>query len=161
MSGTVQGVFHPAISVSDMGEALRFYRDLLGLEVAFDDFHDPEAISQLFGYLDPRVRSVVVRCPDGSEIELVEFQRPRGRRSVDRDAADAGILSVNLRVSGIEDMMARIRAGGYDLASDLVHQMLPDGGVIKVAVCRAPDGASIILVELPTGRDSLAASGPA
>ena len=29
MSGTVEGVFHPAINVSDMAEAVRYYRDLL------------------------------------------------------------------------------------------------------------------------------------
>jgi hypothetical protein len=36
-----------------------------------------------------------------------------------------------------------------------VPQRLPDGGIIKVQVCRAPDGVTIILVELPEGRDRL------
>ena len=45
MSGIVHGVFHPAINVSDIAEAVRYYRDLLGLTVTFDDDHDPAAIS--------------------------------------------------------------------------------------------------------------------
>jgi catechol 2,3-dioxygenase-like lactoylglutathione lyase family enzyme len=157
MNGTVEGVFHAAISVSSMDEAVRYYRDLLGLKVTFDDYHDPAAIAQLFGYQEPRVHSVVVSCPDGSEIELVEFERPRGRPLVEREAADAGILSLNLRVTGIEAIIDRLVAGGYEPSSTIVPQTLPDGGVLKVAVCRAPDGVAIILVELPPGRGSLAA----
>jgi catechol 2,3-dioxygenase-like lactoylglutathione lyase family enzyme len=134
---------------------VRYYRDLLGLRVTFDDDHDPAAISALFGYTDPRVHAVVVSCPDGSELELVRFASPQGRTTVDRQPADAGILSVNLRVTGIEAIVERLRAGGYPPSSELVPQRLPDGGVIKVQVCRAPDGVTIILVELPEGRDRL------
>jgi hypothetical protein len=36
-----------------------------------------------------------------------------------------------------------------------VPQTLPDGAIIQVQVCRAPDGVTIILVELPEGRDRL------
>jgi hypothetical protein len=76
---------------------------------------------------------------------------------VQREAADAGILSLNLRVTSIEAIVDRLVAGGYEPSSPIVPQSLPDGGVIKVAVCRAPDSVSIILVELPPGRASLAA----
>jgi len=41
--------------------------------------------------------------------------------------------------------------------SSIVPQTLPDGGGIKVVVCRAPDDVAILLVELPPGRTSLAA----
>lgn len=155
MSGTVQGVFHPAISVPDMAEAVAYYRDLLGLRVTFDDHHDPAAISALFGVADPRMHAVVVGCPDGSEIELVEWEQPRGRPMVPREARDAGILSVNLRVTGIEAILERLAGAGYASSSGIVPQTLPDGGVIKVAVCPAPGGVTIILVELPEGREGL------
>ena len=157
MSGTVEGVFHAVASVSDMREAVRYYRDLLGLRVTFDDYHDPAAISRLFGYRDPKLHSVIVSCPDGSEIELVEFEHPRSTTPTVRTAADAGLLSINLRVRGIGAIVERLTAAGYPPRSDLVKQVLPDGGVITVAVCRAPDDVTIILVELPEGRSSLAA----
>ena len=143
MSGTVQGVFHPAISVPDMAAAVTYYRDLLGLRVTFDDHHDPEAIAALFGVADPRLHAVVVGCPDGSELELVEWERPRGRAVVPRVAQDAGILSVNLRVTGIEALVGRLADGGYPSSSWIVPQSLPDGGVIKVAICPAPGGVTI------------------
>jgi catechol 2,3-dioxygenase-like lactoylglutathione lyase family enzyme len=155
MSGIVQGVFHPAISVPDMAEAVAYYRDLLGLRVTFDDHHDPAAIAALFGVEDPRMHAVVVGCPDGSEIELVEWEQPRGRPIVPREARDAGILSVNLRVTGIGELVDRLAAAGWRSSSGIVPQTLPDGGVINVAVCPAPGGVTLILVELPEGRGGL------
>jgi hypothetical protein len=128
------------------------------LTVTFDDYHDPAAISLLFGYDEPRLHAIVVTCPDGSEIELVEFEQPRGRSPVMREAADAGLLSVNLRVRDIRAIVDRLRAAGYPPRSDLVRQILPDGGAITVAVCRGPDDVTLILVELPEGRESLGAA---
>ena len=158
MGGSVEALFHPVIAVSDMAEAMRYYRDLLGLRVTFDDDHDPAAISALFGQTDPAVHAVVVSCPDGSEIELVRFER-RGP-AVERSPGDPGLMAVNLRVTGVEAIVERLRAGGYEPSSPIVPQALPDGGVIKVVVCRAPDGVAILLVELPPGRASLAAAAP-
>jgi catechol 2,3-dioxygenase-like lactoylglutathione lyase family enzyme len=151
----IVGIFHPVVSVADMARALGFYRDALGLLVTFDDHHDPEAISALFGIEAPRVRSVVVQCPDRSEIELVEYEQPRGRARSERAPNDAGILAINLRVTAIDDLVARVLARAYRVPSGIVDQTLPDGGVIRVAVTEGPDGETIILVELPVGRGSL------
>lgn len=158
MDGTVVALFHPVVAVSDMDEAVRFYRDLLGLRVTFDDYHDPGAISQLFDLTDPVVHAVVVSCPDGSEIELVEFEQPRRPRA-DREPGQPGLMAVNLLVRDLDAIVARLREAGYEPRSPIVPQTLPDGGGIKVVVCRAPDDVAVLLVELPPGRTSLAAPG--
>lgn len=159
MTGSVESLFHPVIAVSDMAEALRFYGDLLGLRITFDDYHDPAAISGLFGVESPVVHAVVVSCPDDSEIELVEFERPR--RDVSRRSPGApGLMAVNLLVRDIEAIEARLEANGYPPSSAIVPQALSDGATIKVLVCRAPDDVAILLVELPPGRSSLTAAAP-
>lgn len=156
MDGGVAALFHPVIAVSDMTEAVRFYRDLLGLRVTFDDYHDPAAISLLFDLQGPVVHATVVSCPDGSEIELVEFEQPR-RPTARREPGQPGIMAVNLLVHGLDAIVERLRAAGYVPSSPIVPQTLPDGAGIKVVVCRAPDDVAILLVELPPGRTSLAA----
>lgn len=156
-TGTVRGIFHPVISVSDMDAAARFYRDILRLKVTFDDMHDPAALGRLFSYDAPVVRSMVLECEDRSEFELVEFQSPRGRASTDRDMNDAGIAALALRVSGLDAIVARVEAGGFTLSSGIVEQILPDGAILRVAVCRGPDNVKVILVQPPEGRKSLAA----
>lgn len=160
MVALVTSLFHPVVAVSRMDEAVAFYRDLLGLRVTFDDHHDPVAIEGLFGYPDPVVHAVVVSLPDGSEIELVEFERPRGN-PVARRPGDPGLMAINFLVEDVAGIVERLTAGGYPPTSGIVVQTLPDGGQIRVVVCRAPDDVTVILVELPPGRSSLAAPEPA
>ncbi len=156
-AGKVGGIFHPVIGVSRMSEALPFYRDILGLRVTFDDYHDPAAISHLFGFSEPIVHSVVLECPDRSEIELIEYERPLGRPSDGRKMNDAGIVALALRVTDVSAFVHRIDAGGYAMPAGLVEQILPDGAVLQVLVVRGPDAVTVILVEPPEGRRSLAA----
>lgn len=153
--GQVTSLFHPVIAVSDMAQAVEYYGDLLGLDVTFDGYHDPAAISGLFGIADPIVHSVVVSCPDGSEIELVEFEQPRGT-PIKRRPGDPGLMAVNLLVEGIDDVVDRLTGAGHPPTSGPIVQTLPDGAQIKVAVCAAPDDVAILLVGLPPGRKSLA-----
>ena len=155
-TGVVHGIFHPVISVSDMATAAVFYRDILRLKVTFDDMHDPDALARLFGYDAPVVHSIVLECEDRSEFELVEFKKPRGRKTTDRDMNDAGIAALALRVSGLREIVGRVEAGGYKVQSGIVEQILPDGAILKVAVCLGPDNTKVILVEPPSGRKSLA-----
>ena len=136
-----------------------FFRDLLGLRVTFDDAHDPAAIRALFGLEAPTVQAVVVSCPDGSEIELVQLTSET-RSAARRSAFDPGLMAVNLLVRDIDMIVRRLTAAGYPPTSPVVPQTLPDGGMIRVVVCRAPDDVTIILVELPPGRTSLAAPAP-
>lgn len=148
MTGVVHGVFHPAISVTNMETALAFYRDTLGLVVTADVVHEPTTIRGLWGLSDARARSVLVQGLDGTDIELVEFERPRGRQTVDRQVVDAGIATLALRVSGIEDVAARINASGRVLGSSFVSVTQADGREITYALCRDPDGTPLVLVDL-------------
>jgi len=154
--GTVRGIFHTVIGVSDMTQALTFYRDVLGLRVTFDDYHDPKAISRLFEVADPVVRSVVLECPDRTELELIEYERPRGAATDDRRMWDAGLVALALRVEDLTSLMGRVADNGYAMPTGLVEQMLPDGSILKVVVVTGPSGATVILVEPPPGRRSLA-----
>ena len=160
MQGSVERLFHPVIASSDLPTTVGFFRDLLGLEVTFDDAHDPAAISALFGLADPAVNAVVVSCPDGSEIELVQL-RSEAHAVAHRAPFDPGLMAVNLLVRDVDAIVERLTAAGYPPTSPIVPQTLPDGGQIRVVVCRAPDDVTIILVELPPGRTSLAAPAPA
>jgi catechol 2,3-dioxygenase-like lactoylglutathione lyase family enzyme len=156
MPGTIQGLFHPVIATSDLSRTVAFFRDLLGLTVTFDDDHDSSAISALFGLDEPAVHAVVVSCTDGSEIELVQLTS-EPRDIARRRPFDPGLMAVNLLVRDVDAIVERLTAAGYPPASPVVPQVLPDGGTIRVVVCRAPDDVTIILAELPAGRASLAA----
>ncbi|MDQ3559710.1 MAG: hypothetical protein M3453_11120 [Pseudomonadota bacterium] len=71
---------------------------------------------------------------------------------------DAGIVALALRVRNLVELVGRVEAGGLTISSGIVEQILPAGAVLRVAVCTAPDGVRIILVEPPEGRRSLGAT---
>jgi hypothetical protein len=59
-------------------------------------------------------------------------------------------------VTGLDEVVGRVRSGGFTLTSGVVEQVLPDGAILRVAICRGPDNTKVILVEPPEGRKSLA-----
>jgi catechol 2,3-dioxygenase-like lactoylglutathione lyase family enzyme len=153
-AGAVTGIFHAVIVVSSMDRALAFYRDLLGMVVTFDAEHDANSIRSLLQIPDARVRSVIVACEDGSEIELAEYLASSAPLAI-RHFNEPGINLITLRVEAIEDLIQAIEEAGYRFTSPLVSQPLPDGRLVKVAVCLGPDATPVTLTQLPDQRRSL------
>lgn len=154
--GRVEGFFHAVVTVADMETSLAFYRDLLGMRVSYAWEHDPGTLRALTGYPDPQAAAAVLECPDGTEIELVEFRRPLGLERVEKRWHDAGLSFAAFKVTGIEGLVDRLLRAGVRFNGDVVHQRLDDGAVVKVVYCFAPEGTSITLVELPPARQTLA-----
>jgi catechol 2,3-dioxygenase-like lactoylglutathione lyase family enzyme len=135
-----------------MDAALDFFCRLLGMRVTFDRVHDPSIIGALTGYSDPDVRAAIVEAPDGTEFELAEFRRPRGRSTVEHEWCDVGINFITLRVEQLDDLVARLRDSGVAFTGPPVEERLPDGAVNRVVYCFGPGGITICLAELPRGR---------
>lgn len=155
MRPSVTGIFHAVVVVSSMDNGLDFFRDTLGMRVTFDAIHDVASLETLLGIDAPHVRSVIVACPDDTEIELAQFLNADPGPCPIRPFDQPGINLLSLKVIGIAELVERITAAGYTFTSPIVSQPLPDGSVAKVAVCRGPDGVAITLTELPEGRTSL------
>jgi catechol 2,3-dioxygenase-like lactoylglutathione lyase family enzyme len=143
----VVGFQHAVVTVPDMAESLHFYRDLLGLQVTYTWDHDPETLSRLTGYHQPHARAAILECSDGTELELVEFQRPRGSDKAEKRWHDAGISFIAFKVNGIEALVERLKAAGVPFNGDVVHHTLEDGNVVKVVYCFAPEGTTVTFTE--------------
>ncbi len=156
MAGTITGVFHAVIAVPDLDAALLFYRDLLGLTVTLRWDHDVATLSRLTGYADPVASAATLAAPDGTEIELAEFRRPKGRPRVEKRWEDAGLSFITLTCDDLEVVVARLRSAGTPFVGEIVDYVLEDGAVVRVVYCFAPEGTTITLIELPHGRERLA-----
>jgi glyoxylase I family protein len=149
----VRKVVHPVITTFDMEAALRFYRDLLGLDVRVDVVHDPEPLARLSGYDRPDARAVVLAAEDGTEVELVEFRRPRGNPRNERTWPDAGINSVTFSVSGLDELLAQVTAAGFRLLGEVVTYGLGEDERVRVVYCVGPDDVVLTFTEpRPEGR---------
>jgi catechol 2,3-dioxygenase-like lactoylglutathione lyase family enzyme len=94
------GIDHTAIVVAHTEDSLKYYRDLLGLEVAGEsDNYGPEQerLNNVFG---AHLRITALRAQSGPGIELLEYLTPRTGRAYPTDsvASDQWQWAVNLRV---------------------------------------------------------------
>lgn len=96
-----------------MEEAFVFFRDLLGFEVAHEGLYDPDVIGPFAGVVDPDISYAIVKCPDGSEIELLEWRRPKGRTEDPRKVEDVGIAVVTLLVDNVDASIELLTQNGY------------------------------------------------
>jgi glyoxylase I family protein len=88
---------HVALSVRDMERAIAFYRDVIGMEVAFDrEFGEPMA--RLIGVEGTQVRIVHMRLGD-AVVELFDYRHPPGREPrPDAQQSDYGLTHIGFRV---------------------------------------------------------------
>jgi glyoxylase I family protein len=144
---SVQKLSHIVLHVSDMERSLKFYRDILGLEVAFEtnseDLGDGAA-AMTAGGGGFRVVGCLVR--GGMVLELTE-----GMSTAIHDGADDSYI-IALSVSDIEEAHGQIIEAGV---SPLMPPMEVVPG-IKMFFVQDPDGRQIEFVEFPGDANSSA-----
>jgi methylmalonyl-CoA/ethylmalonyl-CoA epimerase len=97
-------IAHVGIAVPDIGEALAFYRDVLGLEPHPAEAADGATIVCLsFGESE-----VELLAPDGADGPIARFLANRG----------PGIHHVCYRVADLDAALAACRAAGYRLVDE-------------------------------------------
>jgi catechol 2,3-dioxygenase-like lactoylglutathione lyase family enzyme len=137
-------ILHPCITIPDMDEALVFFRDLLGFEVAERGAHDPGQLGPLLGLDDPDVPVAIVTCADGTEIELLEFRRPRGELALDSRPQDVGVRVVTVIVDDVDAAAERLAEHGYPAKGAIVPFIGPDRDLRAVHV-PGPGGIPLTL----------------
>jgi catechol 2,3-dioxygenase-like lactoylglutathione lyase family enzyme len=142
---------HAGICVADIDEALRFYRDGVGLDVLVDKVIEAD-LESLLGVHTRRVRTVFLGSadhPDGGIVELLDL----GLKNIADATAQTGLpnrglflLSFQVDVPGV---LARLDALGLGGAPRTMP--IPRGGLAATVV--DPDGVMVEL--LPAGRGVL------
>ena len=135
---------HIGIIVSDMGAALRFYRDYLGLPVerSFPS-RSGDYMSALTGLADADLAIELLRAPDGSLIELLQIRSHPAPRGKPAAMADVGRSHVAFTVADLDDLYRRRDA--FSVAFNSAPLDSPDG--VRVCFCRDPDGTMVELVQ--------------
>jgi glyoxylase I family protein len=124
----IRAIHHVSLLVSDTGRALKFYRDLLGLEV---DGSRPE-MAYPGAWL----------CLDNAQIHLLEL--PDDLRGTERPEHGGRDRHVALRVADMNVLVTALEAAG-------VAYTLSRSGR-RALFCRDPDGNAIEMVEIAAGR---------
>ena len=139
---------HLVIGVTDMDRALAFYRDALGMEVAFESLISGEPFDAVLHAKRKQEGRVVGGLLGGLMVELLSLGSvPSADKPARRGIT--GIHNVSLSVPDLDDTHRRVTAAGY------VPDQAPfEIGGVRMFFVKDPDGTPVEFIELPNGARS-------
>jgi catechol 2,3-dioxygenase-like lactoylglutathione lyase family enzyme len=115
---------HTALRVRDLEGALRFYGEVIGLQVQR------------------------VGGPDPSRPGSVWLQGVQLVRAAEQDTAEKGVLDhIGFSVANIDAIVESVVAAGTELEGPIRETTLPDGQKMKLVFFRDPEGNRIELTQ--------------
>jgi catechol 2,3-dioxygenase-like lactoylglutathione lyase family enzyme len=142
------GIDHTAIVVNDTDASLRFYRDVLGLQVAGESENfdvEQEHLNNVFG---ARLRITALKAAAGPGIEFLEYLAPRDGRPAPPDlrANDIAHWQTTLVTRSLDPLFQLARAHRITLVSPIAATAGASLGFREAALTRDPDGHGLRLV---------------
>jgi lactoylglutathione lyase len=149
-----RGVWHFSFTVSDLDEAIAFYRDVLGMELVHAQDQDNDYTRALVGYADASLRVAQLRAGGVSgtasshDLELVQYVTPL-REPTDPERARAGAAHMAFVVDDVDAEHARMTALGVRFLSppNAITAGVNKGG--KCCYFLGPDDVTLELVQPP------------
>lgn len=146
---TVTGFFHAGITVRDMDTSLPFYRDVLGLEVAFERVLGADYLRTVLALPLKDIRIVYLHLPGGGYVELLEYRGLETLSATSRPC-DFGAGHLCLFVDDIDELVDTARQMGYRARSQSPVDITegPNAGARSIYLLD-PDGYPIELFRKP------------
>lgn len=124
----IERIDHVNLVVADLPTMTAFYRDVLGLRLTRQVTISGPWIDAVTGLAQAAADVAFVEMPAGPSIELLCYRAPAGVRPPQQSAPNAqGIRHFAFRVSDIDGLVARLKAAGVKLLSDV--QQVPSAQV--------------------------------
>jgi len=142
---SIKAIRHTGIVVSDMKRSLRFYRDLLGMEVWADFKDDSEMIQAVTEVPGANVWMIKLKAADGVSIELLQYLSNPQDVPEPVKACDVGCNHIALQVEELDSLYEKLTAEGIRFHAP--PTVSSDGGA-KLTYCRDPEGVIVELVEI-------------
>jgi lactoylglutathione lyase len=140
---------HTGLTVRDLDRSLGFYRDLLGMQVLFEQEKKGGYLAKIVGYEGAHVRMAHLAFPGGGHrVELFQYVEPEPRGDPG-EPRDVGITHVCLAVVDLEALHGRLRAAGVEFYSDPVQVDTGANADGSGVYLRDPDGITLELFQPP------------
>jgi len=144
---TITGTDHTGLHVGDLERSLRFYVELLGLEVVWQRTTSEPYVQRITGCAGAELHQAMLRVPGSAHhIELIDYRNVR-RTPQDPAPPGPGSAHVCLTVTDLERLYERLTAAGARALSEPVAVPSgPNEGALAVYVAD-PDGICVELVQ--------------
>lgn len=149
-------IWHFSFTVSDLEQSIRFYRDILGLELIHTQEQANAYTRKLVGYDDAHLKVAMFRIAGGHVgrsghiLELVEYVAPKGEK-LDTRTKNTGSAHLAFEVDDIFAEHARMKALGVRFRSDpvAIEAGRNKGGYTVYFL--DPDDITLELIQPPPG----------
>ncbi len=136
---------HVGIVVQDIERSLRFWRDVMGLEVTIDFREQGEFIDTVQALSDVDLRMVKLKAPDGSMIELLKDDAHPTPGPGRNRLCDTGIRHLAFTVADVEASWRALDGAGCATLGEPVTA--PDGKA-RLFFARDPEGNLMEIVQV-------------
>jgi catechol 2,3-dioxygenase-like lactoylglutathione lyase family enzyme len=145
---SVTGIRHAGITVRNLEEALKFYRDALGLEVTSQGQSEEPYLSKVTGMPVTSVKTAHLAIPGTAvDIELLEWGGIE-RHPASCRPCDWGSGHVCLCVEDIDSLLAALVSAGYPARVERPHAFTAGHNAgAKAVYATDPDGYTVELFE--------------
>jgi catechol 2,3-dioxygenase-like lactoylglutathione lyase family enzyme len=134
-----------------MDKSLRFYRDVLGLDLVLDTEMAGEMLEREVALDGAHLRFVLLQANGAPFVELIQYYSPVGARlPLDAGCADIGAHHVALLVSDMRNAYRDLTQAGVVFTASPQEV---DSGYFRghwTAYCYDPDGLIVELWQLPS-----------
>ena len=133
---------HVVVVVSDLDAAIAFFVEL-GLKQTARMPVEGAWVDRVNGIEGVRVEIVMMKSPDGGQIELTKFNAPAARGPTNDPPNTFGYRSVMFEVDDIDDTVARLRKHGGELVGEIAQYEK----MYRLCYLRGPAGIIVALDE--------------
>ncbi|MCU0316949.1 MAG: VOC family protein [Fimbriimonadaceae bacterium] len=152
------GIWHTSFTVSNIDESIRFYCDLLGMELHHYQVQQNEYTSLLVGYKDAHLKVAMLKIPaafvgpSNHHLELVEYVHPRGEKT-DVATNRPGAPHLAFVTEDIHQEFARLKAAGvrFKASEPVSIQAGVNAGGFTIYFLD-PDDITLEMLQPPAGR---------
>lgn len=144
MGSIIAGYRHTGIIVKDMSSSVKFYRDILGMEVIQDFVDATDYINEITGLNGCSAHFIKLKSEDGTVLELLEYPTHK-TAPLAVSIINVGICHIALRVHSAESAYHHLVSNNVEVISPPV---LSSEGIAKVFFCKDPDGIRVEMVEM-------------
>jgi len=138
----VQALNHIGLSVLDLEKSVKFYTEVMGMEIDYRAYHEGRRISEVVG-VDDAVLNICVVKRGPCRIELIEYGH-RLESGTHKKQNEPGLIHISFAVSDVDAIYERIKSLGYEFNS---KPMVTREKGPKICYFKGPDNVIIELYE--------------
>jgi catechol 2,3-dioxygenase-like lactoylglutathione lyase family enzyme len=135
---------HIGIVVRDLQKSVKFYEDLLNLEVFTEMLEEGKYVEDLVGIKKASIKWAKLKAKKGAIFELLEYKDSKYKDKEDYPANRLGCSHIAISVADIDIVYKKLQK--YDCKCNSKPLFSPDGKV-KVMYCHDIDGTILEIVE--------------